>query len=149
MPTLLETERAFANTIMTGDCSHTAELIAPGRIPPEEAIAIYRNTCLANATRALRLSFPAIERLTGLEFFDGAAAEFYADHPPRSGCLDDYGASFPASLSAFPPAASLPYLREVASLEWAVNRALRAADVPELDAQQFAHANSIAPERLI
>ena len=50
-----------------------------------------------------------------------------------SAWLDDYGADFPDFLAAFAPAASLPYLADVARLEWAVSRMLHAADAEPVD----------------
>lgn len=89
-------------------------------------------------TTALRLSYPAVHRLVGADFFEGAARIFIAQHPPRCACLDDYGAEFPGFLSGFPPASSLPYLADVARLEWAVSRALHATDEEPLDARRLA-----------
>src|SRR5437879_3127718 len=87
---------------------------------------------------ALRLSYPAVYRLVGAEFFEGAARIFIEAHPPKRACLDDYGEKFAEFLSDFEPAASLAYLPEVARLEWAVNRALHASDVEPLDPRRLA-----------
>ena len=149
MPALPEIQRAFAEAMKTGDCSAIAGLIAEGPLSPQEAIGIYRNTFIAGATKALRLSYPAIERLTGAEFFGQAAAQFIDESPPRSGCLDDYGAGFGEFLGRFAPAAGVPYLPDVARLEWAVNRALRADDEKPLDAKDVSAAARIAPARLV
>ena len=71
MPTLPETQLALSRAILSGNCSEATGLIAPGCITPEEALAIYRGTFIGAATKALRLTYPAVERLTGAEFFDG------------------------------------------------------------------------------
>lgn len=149
MPTLLDTERAVARAVLCNDCDAAVDLIARGRIEPEEALAIYRNTFISTCVRALRLAYPAVERLTGAEFFESAAAEFISANPPNGGCLDDYGRTFADFLAAFPPVATLPYLADVAKLEWAVNNALRADDVPAPDSEQFTAAAKIDPARLI
>ena len=57
--------------------------------------------------------------------------------------LDDYGAEFPEFLRSFEPAAALVYLGDVARLEWAVGRALHAADVEPLDLKRLA---ALAPQ---
>lgn len=89
-------------------------------------------------TTALRLSYPAVHRLVGADFFEGTARSFIERHPPECACLDDYGAEFPYFLSGFAPASSLPYLPDVARLEWAVGRALHAADAEPLDPRRLA-----------
>jgi putative DNA-binding protein len=149
MHTLPEIQRAFAAAIRSGDCREAAPLIAAGAVAPEDAIGIYRNTFIAGATRALKLSYPAVERLTGTEFFDHVAAEFIAVSPPSSGCLDDYGAGFAEFLARCESVAGLSYLPDVARLEWAVDFALHAADAAVVTAENFSAAGTIAPERLV
>jgi hypothetical protein len=67
--------------------------------------------------------------------------------PPRSRILADYGADFPAFIEGFAPAASLPYLADVARLEWLRIRAYHAADAAPLAAQALAAALA-APDSL-
>ncbi len=149
MPTLLESQRALASALRTGDCGAAAEWIAPGRVSADAAIAIYRNTFLSGAVKALKLSHPAVERLTGAEFFESAAGVFAAASPPVSGCLDDYGAEFAGFLSAYEPLRDLPYIGDAARLDWAANLALHADDAQVLDGAALAAAGAIAPERLV
>lgn len=98
---------------------------------------VYRNNVFAGLTNALKSRFPAILRLTGEEFFLNAAKLHVQQSPPRSAALSSYGAAFAEFLEALPAAASLPFLADVARLEWALNEALHAAD-----------AESLAPEAL-
>jgi hypothetical protein len=131
VPTLLETQRAMRAALTGGDNGPAVAMLADG--VPAGRLDIYRNTFVAGATRALRLSFPAVHRLVGDDFFAGAAAVFVAREPPRAARLDDYGVAFPAFLQDFEPAASLEYLADVARLEWAVSRAIQAPDMAPLD----------------
>jgi hypothetical protein len=140
MPTLLETQRAMRTWLVDGERDIAAALLADGISP--DRLDIYRNTFVANATRALRLTYPAVHKLVGNEFFEGAAAEFVAQHPPRSACFDDYGEPFATFLAAFPAASALAYLADVARLEWAVSRALHADDVEPLDLARLASLSS-------
>jgi hypothetical protein len=130
MPTLLELQRAMRAALVDGDDRAAIAMLADG--VPADRLDVYRNTFVAGATRALRLSFPAVHRLVGDDFFTGASAVFVAREPPHAARLDAYGAAFPAFLHGFPPAASLEYLADVARLEWAVSRAIHAPDVTPL-----------------
>src|SRR5262249_19748932 len=103
-----------------------------------QRLTVYRNTFASNLSNALRLSFPAVHRLVGAEFFDGAARIFAHERPPLSAYLDEYGGEVAAFLARFSPAASLPVLPDVSGREWAVNRALHAPDVQPLDPMQLA-----------
>lgn len=103
-------------------------------------LAIYANTCRSVLVHALRLSFPAVQRLVGDEFFEGAAEHFIASGEglPRRAWLNDYGAEFAEFLASFAPAAEVAYLADVARLEWAVNGALHAPDAERLDPARLA-----------
>jgi len=133
MPTLLEVQPAVHRTVVARDDAGAAAYIVADGLFPEARLNIYRNTLIGTLTTALRLSFPAVHHLVGAEFFERAARIFMEAQPPRSAYLNDYGEAFPGFLSGFAPAASVPYLSDVARLEWAVNRALHAIDVGPLD----------------
>jgi hypothetical protein len=141
VPTLLELQRAMRASLVDRDDNAAAAMLAEN--VPADRLNIYRNTFVTGVTKALRLSYPAVHRLVGADFFEGAAGLFIAQHPPRAAYLDEYGAEFAAFLQAFEPAASLAYLPDVARLEWAVNRAIHAADVEPLN---LARLEALAPE---
>jgi hypothetical protein len=133
MSTLREIQRAVARSIRSPDDGEALRHIADGMIAPADRLGIYRNNAAATLVGALRIAYPAVEKLVGAEFFEGAARIFIAQHPPRTAYLNDYGSEFADFLGAFPAVAELPYLPDVARLEWAVSAALNAADVPALD----------------
>ncbi len=81
-------------------------------------LQVYRNNMQSALISALRAVYPVTERLVGVEFFAAAAAAYVKANPSRSGNIQDYGGAFPRFLAGFPPAASLPYLGDVAALEW-------------------------------
>ncbi|HTY68036.1 MAG TPA: DNA-binding domain-containing protein [Alphaproteobacteria bacterium] len=143
MPTLHETQDALYRSLVEGDDSDAVELILGDELAPAARLAIYRNTFIGSLTTALRISFPAVYRLVGPEFFEAAAQVFVAAHPPRSAYLDEYGAEFPDFLAGFGPAAALAYLPGVARLEWAVNVALHARDAAGLSLARLA---ALAPK---
>ena len=122
MPTLLELQRAMRASLVDRNDGSAAAMLAEN--VPADRLDIYRNTFVTGVTKALRLSYPAIHRLVGNDFFEGAAGVFIARHPPCAAYLDEYGADFPQFLRGFQPAAALEYLADVARLEWAVNRAI-------------------------
>lgn len=81
-------------------------------------LKVHRNTVLGALANALRLAFPAIDKLVGEAFFDRMAVEFSRAQPPREPQLDEYGAEFSAFIDGFPGTDSLPYLGELARFEW-------------------------------
>lgn len=132
MPSLRELQNAVRRSIVErDDVEAIAHIVADG-IAPWDRLSVYRNTFAQTLIRALRLSYPAVERLVGTEFFDAATRDFIVAQPPPTSYLDDFGGDFAAFLDRFEPAASVPYLGDVARLEWAVCRALHAPDAAPL-----------------
>ena len=121
--------------------------VAPGLFtsPPDEVavrLAVYRNNIAHSLRRALAQRFPAVERIVGAPFFAAMADQFLDRHPPRSPVLQEWGADFPGFLAGFPPLAGLPYLPDVARIEWARGLACHAADAAPLPAHRLADALS-------
>jgi hypothetical protein len=139
MPTLLELQHAMRLSLVQRDDGVASALLADGIAL--DRFGIYRNTIFAGLTKALTLTFPAVQRLVGIDFFDGAARLFIEKHPPRAACLDLYGGQFPEFLRNFPRAASLFYLAQVSELEWAVNCAIHARDIEPLELPELAAIN--------
>lgn len=100
--------------------------------------AVYRNTVAASLIDALRTRFSVVERLVGEDFFRAMAHAFVAQEPPRSPLLFRYGHGFPDFIAGFAPATPLPYLGDVARLEYARGLAYHAADQKPLPAASFA-----------
>ncbi len=136
MPALPEYQHALARHLLS-DPDPEALGAVIGSASAAARLEVYRHTVRSTLTQALTLGFPAIRRLVGEDFFLGAAAAFIGAQPPRSACLNDYGAEFPDVLEGFvrthAPGHALAYLADVARLEWAVNVALHAPDADPLD----------------
>src|SRR5215468_10678988 len=131
VPTLLEIQTAMRRGLLgNGDATIAATL--GSALAPADRLSIYRNTSRIALTNALRLNYPAVQRLVGEDFFAAAADIFITKEPPRMAWLDFYGAGFPEFLHGFGPAASLPYLPDIARLERVVSCALHAADAKAL-----------------
>ncbi|MDZ7926684.1 MAG: DNA-binding domain-containing protein [Agrobacterium sp.] len=107
--------------------------------------AVYRNNVHVGLTTALGQRFPVTKRLVGADFFTGMARAYAADHKPRSPLIMYYGDDFPDFIAAFPPAASVAYLPDVARIEVAWTEAYHAADRSPLDVGQL---EAILPERI-
>jgi hypothetical protein len=101
--------------------------------PADAGIAVYRASVLANFTAALAATYPVVRRLVGEAFFTEAAHQYARAHPSSSGDLGDYGEAFARFLAAYPHAAALAYLADVARLEWACHECERAVEPPPFD----------------
>jgi Putative DNA-binding domain len=136
VPTLLEIQTAMWRGLL-GNSDATIAATLSDALAPADRLSIYVNTSRTALTNALRLNFPAVQRLVGEDFFAAAADTFIAREPPQTAWLDLYGESFPEFLQCFEPAAVLIYLPDVARLERAVGRALHAVDAEPLEYSQL------------
>ena len=121
MSALAELQRSFIDAIFADGAASR-----PG-------LEIYRRNVLANLRHALAATYPVVQRLVGEAFFSEAAAVFARACPSRSGDLHEFGESFAAFLETYPPARPVPYLGDVARLEWACHRSHHAADGEPFD----------------
>lgn len=117
----------------------------------QPGFSVYRNTCLKACVDALAAQFPSVLRLVGETWFRAAAAEHVRAQPPQDGRLLRYGQRFPAFLQGFPPAADLPYLPAVATLDWRWTEAHVAGDADPLapDALLALDATALETLRLV
>jgi len=97
-----------------------------------ERIALYRGNVAGAWEKALANAYPVVRALVGDEFFSALARAYGKAYPSRSGDLNRFGDGLPAFARAFEAASSLPYLGDVAALEWAVHSAHYAADAAPL-----------------
>ena len=130
--------RDDAGAVPQGVTSHNAAR-------PAKRFHIYRNNVHASLIGVVRARFPVVERLVGEEFFRAMARIFVEAHPPLSPALFEYGGDFISFLEGFEPARELPYLPDVARLEWLRNLAYHAPDAEPLGPAALA---SVAPEDL-
>ena len=93
-----------------------------------ERLALYRGNIAAACEKALANAFPVVRRLVGDEFFGALARAYGLAHPSVSGDLNRFGEQFPDFVVAFEHTQALPYLPDVARLDWAAHRAHYAAD---------------------
>lgn len=131
MPSLLDVQRELRTAVLA-DAAMPPSFIKRGKVSAAARLGVYRNNVIGNLTRALRLNYPAVKRLVGEDFFAAVAESFIVATPPRMADLNQYGDGFAYFLALLDAAASVPYLADVARLEWAVSRALHAPPAPPL-----------------
>jgi hypothetical protein len=85
MPALLELQRAFATSMLHEEDDAVCGAVVDDGFAAAERLRIYRNTCRSTLIEALRMTYPALDRLVGRDFFDMAAARYAGTHPPQSG----------------------------------------------------------------
>lgn len=132
MQSLSEMQQTFLQDILRGETASAGKIAADG-LDGAARMQVYRNNTRLILTGVLAGIYPVFYKLVGERFFNGTAREYLHVHTPDSGNMHAYGAEMADFLEGFPPAQQLPYLPDVARLEWAWHSAYYAADVaPEL-----------------
>jgi hypothetical protein len=141
---LLELQRAFG-----------AALAQPGSVAPPEPIfrgskdqtqgrlAVYRGNVYGNRAKALAAAYPIVRKIVGEDFFAAMAREYARGYPAASGDLNEYGERLAEFVAAFPHTQDLPYLPDVARMEWLAHRAYYAADAAAFDPLRLAGLPSV------
>ena len=109
----------------------------------EQRLQVYRNNTQLGLTEALRDGYPVVNKLVGNDFFNHLARSYIRSYPPQAGCLMSFGGQFDDFIAGFKPADGLPYLPDVARLEWFWHEAFHEADASSLALPSLA---GIAPE---
>jgi hypothetical protein len=137
MSRLADRQHAFSMALLDCALSAPSGLLGPDGAPCPQRFAVYRNNVVFSLVEALRDSFPATGRIVGGEFFTSLARAYVLAHPPCSPILLQYGKGFPDFIARFAAAAPLPYLPDVARIEWAWIEAYHAVDAAPLGAAAF------------
>jgi hypothetical protein len=109
---------------------------------------VYRNNVMVSLIDALADTYPVLQALVGEAFFRAMARLFAQNHPPQTAVMAHYGHNFANFIDAFAPAASVPYLADIARLEMARVMAYHAADVAPLQTG-LVHAALSQPKQLL
>lgn len=93
-----------------------------------QRLLAYRRSVYGNLIAALEATYPVLVAIVGTPFFRQTARAFIQVQPSLSGDLNDYGAPLADFLESDGAAGELPYLPDVARLEWLVQQVFYAAD---------------------
>src|SRR5262249_3240444 len=124
---LAERQRDFAEALLNAGGITPPGLVGPDGIASSRRFAVYRNNVVTSLIGTLKDNYRAVHRIVGSEFFGAMAAQFVTANLPQSPIMLDYGAGFAEFIARFEPAATLPYLPDVARIERAWIEAYHAA----------------------
>ncbi|UCE88231.1 MAG: putative DNA-binding domain-containing protein [Pseudomonadota bacterium] len=136
---LRELQQAFVSGLYRRDAAAPIlGAIDDARRPAEDQLRIYRESILGGLVDALGEIYPVCRGLVGERFFDAMARRHVEAHRSLSPDLTDYGEDFAGFVAGFAPAQSLPYLADVAHLEWRWHRVFNSPDVAPFDLSRLA-----------
>lgn len=111
----------------------------------ERRLGVYHANTINSLIDVLASAYPIAQRIVGERFFNALAKAFIDTAPPRQPTLFRYGNGLADFLDGFTPAQDVPYLADIARLEWARIDAYFAEDYEPLDPQRLAEVD---PEKI-
>ena len=146
MLSLHDTQCALYTALTDGVASDALlAVIADDGLDPDTRLGIHRNNVAITLSETLAAVYPVVARLVGDDCFDALARGFIRANMPKSPSLLDFGGGMADHIGRSSLAGVLPYLADVARLEWAWHQAYHAADDEPLTP---AALSGMAPEDL-
>ena len=123
---------SFAPALLDPERKTPAPVVGPNGKTAVQRYNIYRNNVTVSLINALASIYPAVQRITGTDFFRAMARFHVRETPPTSPLLFEYGRDFPAFIERYEYAQDTPWLADTARIERAWLDAYHAADAEPL-----------------
>ncbi|MCB1757217.1 MAG: putative DNA-binding domain-containing protein, partial [Gammaproteobacteria bacterium] len=137
MLTLRDLQAGFVSDMRGDRLASLDGVICNGKFSANALMQVYRNNHNISLTEALRAVYTSVDGLVGKGFFDYAAHQFIREYPSRCGNLHDFGRMFPAFLQAMPKTGHLPYLHDIAELDWLYHEVFHEAEGDDLAGEKL------------
>jgi hypothetical protein len=139
MPDLLSCEHDIAASLRDArESGRAVRWLLGDAALNERRLAVYRGNAAAATAKALGAAYPVTEQVLGRSAFAILARDYQRLAPSTSGDLNELGAELADIVAAHEMGQSLPYLADLARLEWAAHRAYGAADASPFDTRAIA-----------
>lgn len=133
MHALHKLQQSFAADIWDADLNRLDGVILDGRLPANRLFQVYRNNFWIATEDALSGIYRVVKQLVGDRFFRLLVDHFLRSYPPRFGNMLQLGRDLPVFLCDFKLTEGLPYLADIARLEWAYHQVFHAEDTSPFD----------------
>ncbi len=128
MSTLAQLQGRFATAVLRRETGALDGMLAGDPTHAAARTGIYINNHHIGLRDALAAIYPVLGRVLGSECFELLARNYVDTHPKPSGNLLDFGAFLADLIGASHALEDLPYLADLARLEWLRHQLARAAD---------------------
>lgn len=133
MHALHKLQQSFAVDIWDDELNRLDGVILDGRFPAERLFQVYRNNFWIASEDALSGIYCVVKQLVGNQFFTVLVDHFLRSYPPRFGNMLELGRELPVFLCDFELTEGLPYLSDIARLEWTYHQVFHAGDTRPFD----------------
>lgn len=136
---LAELQMQFADSLQKDKLDTLNSFIAKREpLSADAQLDLYRNNSVGVLSDNLKHVYPTVLSIVGEAFFNTLVRHYIPLNPSRSGDLRHYGENFADFVSHYPAAESMPYLPDVAQLDWRWHQVYHAADDATYDMNKLA-----------
>ncbi len=135
---LRDTQAAFAAHLSGHDQPELVAAIGGDSRATLQRLQLHRHHVMRSVGAALAATFPTVATVVGHEFFGLLARDFMAGTSLADPVLSRYGEHFHQFVAAKQNMHGLPYLADVARLDWALNVAFHSPLEPRLSTADLA-----------
>jgi hypothetical protein len=136
---------AFASALLDPTRATPVDVVGPRGKAAVKRYNVYRNNVTVSLIDALAGIYPAVQRITGVDFFRAMARFHIRATRPTSPLLFECGRDFPDFIESYEYAQDMLWLADIARIERAWLDAYHAADAPALHPDMLA---GVPPNRL-
>ena len=108
-------------------------LLIESHFTPEQLINIYRSNFIISLRELLENLFPITQALVGNEYFTQTSRQFINDCPLKEPHLNYYGSNFVYFLKGLKALEHMPFVAQMAQLEWHLDRISHIYHQPNFD----------------
>lgn len=129
-PSLRDTQNAFSKALHYQASGSECGIVSD-QFSADDRMQIYRNNFVIGYTEILSLTYPLVLALVGEECFDALARQHILTSVHSEGDVSSYGSGFAETIESISPIISaVPYLGDIARLEWAMDLSQQANNYP-------------------
>ncbi len=133
MQSLKGLQAAFKRHLFTGDGGIVEHIVSMENANNEQRMNTYTNAYYGRLVETLAGDYPAVQAMLGEEAFTTLCHDYIQAHPSTHYSLRWFGQHLPTFLTKAAGSRELPFLTELANLEWTFINAFDAADAEVLD----------------
>lgn len=146
---LQELQQYFVNGLDSNDDTIFNYVDSNSRLNAKEHLDIYQGSIWGALQKVLKDIYPVCHKLVGDDFLVAMSNAYIKQTPSLMPDIGSYGENFSDFIKTFPPAKSLPYLSDVASLEWAWHKAFSGDDFKGIDFEKLAQCYTEVYDKIV
>jgi len=147
---LFDLQKEFAN-LLNGDSQSpiSSMLVTNSNVDKSEQLNIYQSSMKGSLQKVLKDLYPISHKLVGEEFYIYLMESYIQKTFSTNFDIANYGKDFSIFIENFPHAQSLPYLSNMAKLEWAWHRVFISENVQsKFDFNRLAECYAFQGEKI-